>query len=444
MGEMRHASWIFCFFLMLMWVFPVNMIIASPLQDVKKEADKKPASDKMPGIILIKGGTIHTITKGVIHQGNILIKDGKIQKVGQNIVPPERVFILDAKDKWIMPGFVVSQTSAIGMGAPVRGDRNPKLIHYLDPYSLDLRLCLATGITAYSPSFITGTGPMRKNYSFVNAVIKPTYGKLEDMMIRQPAYLYIDMARLTPSEKNDLRGFFQQARDHIKKENDYAVSKVLKEGKPPAASPQIANYVAVLKGELPVRFYAERKKEILKVLSFVDEFSIRGQIAGAAEGWLLSQEIGRRNISTILRPETFFPADPYAVPADGSNIQNAKIQKQSGIKFAVLSSSISIRPGGGLGDNLLTFPLAGAYAIRGGLDERDALKAITLWPAELLGISHRVGSIEEGKDADIIILDGNPFDYRTYVDYTLINGNIAYDKSKSTFFKYIPKPKRIF
>ena len=97
-----------------------------------------------------------------------------------------------------------------------------------------------------------------------------------------------------------------------------------------------------------------------------------------------------------------------------------------------------------MGTDLMTFPLAGAYAIRGGLDEKDALKAITLWPAELLGISHRVGSIEEGKDADIIILDGNPFDYRTYVDYTLINGRILYDKSKSSFFKYIPKPKRIF
>jgi imidazolonepropionase-like amidohydrolase len=285
---------------------------------------------------------------------------------------------------------------------------------------------------------------MRKNYSFVNAVIKPVYGKLEEMLIRQPAYLYIDMARLKPSEKNELRGFFQQARDHIKKENDYGVSKELKTGKPPAASPRIADYVSVLKGELPVRFDADRKKDILKILSFVDEFNIRAQIFGAAEGWLLSEEIGRRNISTILQPEAFFPADPYAVPANGSNIQNAKIQKQSGIKLAVLSSSSSIRPGGGIGDSLLTFPLAGAYAIRGGLEEKDALKAITLWPAELLGISHRVGSIEEGKDADIIILDGNPFDYRTYVDYTLINGKIMYDKSKSTFFKYIPKPKRIF
>ena len=285
---------------------------------------------------------------------------------------------------------------------------------------------------------------MRKNYSFVNAVIKPTYGKLESMLVKQPAYLYIDMSMLKPSEKNELRGFFQKARDHIKKENEYEADKEIKGGKPPVAPPQIADYVSVLKGELPVRFNAARKKEILKTLAFVDEFPVKAQIVGAGEGWMLPEEIGRRNISTILQPEAFILPDPYAIPPNGSNIQNAKIQKENGIKFAVLNSSPYIRPGGMLGTDLLTFPLAGAYAIRGGLDEKDALKAITLWPAELLGISHRVGSIEEGKDADIIILDGNPFDYRTYVEYTLINGEILYDKSKSSLFKYIPKPKKIF
>jgi len=264
------------------------------------------------------------------------------------------------------------------------------------------------------------------------------------MLIKEPAYFYIDMTRLTPSEKGELRGFFRQARDYIEKEDEYGANKEFKEEKPPMASPQIAGYVAVLKGELPVRFDADRKKEILKILSFVDEFDFRAQIVGAGEGWLLPSEIGRRNISTIIRPEDFIPPDPYAVPLNGSNIRNAKIQMENGISFAVLNSYPSIRPGGTIGDDLMTFPLAGAYAIRGGLYEADDLKAITLWPAELLGVSHRIGSIEEGKDADIIILDGNPFDYRTYVDYTLINGEILYDKSKSPFFRYIPKPKKLF
>lgn len=441
---MRDGRQVLAAFLVVTSILSVCFAPAQTLQGTEKDPAKKSEVDKENDTLLIKGGTIYTITKGVIHRGMILIKDGKIFKVGQNLVPPDDAMVLDAGDKWIMPGFIVSQTSAIGMGAPVRNDRNPKLVHYLDPYSRDLRLCLASGITAYSPSFITGTGPARKNYSFVNAVIKPAYGKFEDMLIKQPAYLFIDMPRLTPSEKNELRGFFQQARDHIKKENDYEANKDIEKSKPPVASPQIVHYVAVLKGELPVRFDADRKKDILKILAFVDEFPIRAQIIGAAEGWLLPGEIGRRNISTILQPEAFFAADPYAIPSNGSNIQNANIQKENGIKFSVISSSSSIRPGGGIGNDLLTFPLAGAYAIRGGLSEKEALKALTIWPAEMLGISHRVGSIEEGKDADIIILDGNPFDYRTYVDYTLINGKIQYDKSKSSFFKHIPKPKKIF
>jgi hypothetical protein len=434
----------FVFVLIVVFLFLAYSLLAGTFQEVKQENEKKSEPEKKNDVILIQGGAVYTITKGVIHHGMILIEDGKIQKVGKNLVPPEGARILRAEDKWIMPGFVVSQSYTIGMGAPVRNDRNPNLINYLDPYSLDLRLCLASGITAYSPSFITGAGPARKNFSFVNAVIKPTYGRLEDMLIKQPAYLFIDMARLKPSEKDELRGFFHQAREHIERENEYGKNKELKKGTPPVASPQIVNYVAVLKGELPVRFDADRKKDILKILAFVDEFNVRAQIIGAAEGWLLPDEIGRRNISTILQPEAFIPADPYAIPPNGSSILNAKIQKENGIKFAVLNSAPYIRPGGTIGNDLLTFPLAGAYAIRGGLDEKEALKAITLWPAELLGVSHRVGSIEEGKDADIIILDGNPFDYRTYVEYTLVNGKILYDKSQSSFFKYIPKPKKIF
>ena len=220
MGEMsRNRRGVVVSFLMLAFLFLAMNTAAGMLQESKQKAEKKPESEKKSGVIVIKGGTIHTITKGVIHQGMILIEDGKIQKVGQNLVIPEGAFVLNAKDKWIMPGFVVSQSYTIGMGAPVRNDQNPKLVNYLDPYSLDLRLCLASGITSYSPSFIIGTEPMRKNYSFVNAVIKPAYSRLEEMLVKQPAYLFIDIARLKPSEKNELRGLFQQARDHIKKEN---------------------------------------------------------------------------------------------------------------------------------------------------------------------------------------------------------------------------------
>ena len=145
----------------------------------------------------------------------------------------------------------------------------------------------------------------------------------------------------------------------------------------------------------------------------------------------------------IVQPRTDIAPDPKMPDESGSHIKNATILSQHGVKISLLPPDLSIRPGGIIGSDLLTFPLAGTFAIRGGMSEKQALEAITIRPAEMLGISHRVGSIEEGKDADIIILDGNPFDYNTYVEFTIINGKVLYNKSKSPLFQKIPKSKRL-
>jgi imidazolonepropionase-like amidohydrolase len=407
------------------------------------------SEEAKPDALIIKGGTIYTITHGIIHDGYILIKDGKINKIGQNLPVPQDAIILEAKDKWIMPGFVVVHSSPFAMHPIIKEDTNPKIFNYLDPFSLELRLCLATGITTYSSN--AGPSPYeepgeagQKNYGFRNAILKPYYGSLKDMLIKEPAFLYVDMTRLLPSEKEELRGFFQRSSEFLAQEAQYEKSTNIKEAKAPVMTPDLKYYVSVLKNELPVRFNADKKKDILKVLAFVDEFSVQAQILGAAEGWLLAEEIGRRNISTIIQPEAFLKGDPYRHPSGGSNIKNAILQKEKGIEFALLSTEPSIGLGGMIGNDLLTFPLAGAFAVRGGLDEKTALEALTIEPARLLGMSDRVGSLEEGKDADIIILDGNPLDYRTYVDYTIMNGKVLYDKSKSTLYKKIPKPKKMF
>ena len=85
----------------------------------------------------------------------------------------------------------------------------------------------------------------------------------------------------------------------------------------------------------------------------------------------------------------------------------------------------------------MTLPLEAAFAISGGLDEQTALEAITITPAQLLGVDDRVGSLQPGKDADIIILDGDPFHYNTFVQTTIINGKVLYEKQKSSYFSHI-------
>jgi hypothetical protein len=403
-----------------------------------------PAEDVKPETLLIKGGTVQTITRGVIYDGQVLIKNGKIEKIGTNLPLPEGARIIEAKDGWIMPGFVVAHTYPVAMHSLIKDDRDPRIFNYLDPFAMDLRLCLAAGVTTFSPSSLLASGPASKNYSFFNAILKSHYGSLRDMFVKEPVYLYVDMTALRPSEKDELRGFFQRSRDYLFREQEYEKKRGEKDAKPPVLAPDIKNYVAVLKRELFVRFYADLKKDILKVLVFVDEFGFQAQILGAAEGWRLAEEIGRRNISTVIAPAAYLRGDPYERPAGGSNIRNSVLQREKGIEFALLSPSPSVYLGGTIGDDLLTFPLAGAFAVRGGLAEKDALEALTIKPARLLGIADRVGSLEEGKDADIIILDGNPLDYRTYVDFTIVNGRVLYDKSQSTLFQKIPKPKRMF
>ena len=94
-----------------------------------------------------------------------------------------------------------------------------------------------------------------------------------------------------------------------------------------------------------------------------------------------------------------------------------------------------------LGQDLNTPNVDVAYAIRGGLDNRKALRSITLDAAEIMGISDRVGSIEEGKDADILILDGDPLHYSTFVITSLVNGKVVYEKGKEALYRHIARPK---
>jgi imidazolonepropionase-like amidohydrolase len=402
------------------------------------------AEEPATGVLVIRGGTINTITKGVIHDGSVLVKDGKILKIGKNIPVPKDAAVIEANGRWVMPGFVAVSTGALGIFRLSEEDKAPSLFDYLDPFSESLTVCLATGITTFSPNLgYDPYGRSRKNYSFANAILKPTYGSLQGMLIKEPAVLFINMAGLSPSEKDELRGFFRRAADYIAQETG-ANTKAPKEVKAPALPPDIKHYVAVLKKEIPVQFRADSREDILKAVAFVDEFGVRAQIMGAVEGWMVADELGRRNISTIIQPDSLMNGDPYRKPSGGSNIRNAVLQREKGVEFALLTSSNSMDMSGQIGDDLKTFPLSGAYAVRGGLDEKDALASLTIVPARMLGIDQRVGSLEEGKDADIIVLDGDPLDYRTYVDYTILNGKILYDKSKSVLYKRIPKPKRIF
>ena len=147
----------------------------------------------------------------------------------------------------------------------------------------------------------------------------------------------------------------------------------------------------------------------------------------------------------ILSPRSRVRADPGRPDETGSNLASAAILDQAGVPVAVTTGggrfggTPGVGTGGILGQDLNTPTVDAAFAIRGGLDDHKGLRTITLDAAKIMGAETRIGSIEVGKDADLLILDGDPLHYKTFVEIALVNGKVVYEKDKEPFYRHIKR-----
>jgi hypothetical protein len=136
--------------------------------------------------------------------------------------------------------------------------------------------------------------------------------------------------------------------------------------------------------------------------------------------------------------------DPRIREPHGGNLAVAAVLEGAGARFTLLpvggffQVGHGLRLGGLAGRDLANYPLEGAFAIRGGASEAAVLRALTLGAAEALGVADRVGSVEPGKDADLLVLDGDPLHYRTVVDLALLEGKVFYERTKSSYYRDLP------
>jgi imidazolonepropionase-like amidohydrolase len=383
-------------------------------------------------VTAIQGGDLYTITSGIIKNGTILIKDGKIWRIGQNIEIPKNAKVIDAKGKVVMPGLVAAAANVAIAGY---GSIN-KIGDSLDPFHYSVSLALASGVTT---AFVPKGGPSGQNpIGGTNAVIKTTYGDLDNMLIKEPVVQAVEFSNRQWLRKTNFLLNLQKAQTYLRKLAEYQKAKGQSEKADEPKKPSgIDAYIRLLRREMPAALSATTADDILAALELVDEFGIRMILAGAVEGWIVAEEIAKRDVSVIITPrEKRRPNEDISAPS-GSTLENAAILKKAGVKFAIVPPTKAFTTWGGAGQDLMTLPMSAAFAVSGGLDEQTALEAITITAAEILGVADRVGSLQVGKDADIIILDGHPFHYNTFVQFTLINGKVLYDKKKSTYFSHI-------
>lgn len=390
--------------------------------------------------LVLRGGRILTISHGEIDEGMILIRNGKIVKVGKEFVIPGSAKIYEAKGSWIIPGMIESHST---LGARSRYDGSNadevsapntaqlKIIDGVNPFNKSFKYSRMAGITS---GMLT---PGRQNViGGQTAVVKFRGKTVSEMVLLDPAGLkfslgegpkttYGSKGRLPSTRMGSayvIRNALLSAEDYIRQWDNYAKKKKKdKDAKVPKKDLQLEPLAKVRQGELTAFFECYRVDDILTALRIIDEFGLKGVLVGCTEGYKVAEEIASRMVPVIVSP---FGVGPRRMETQEVTIQNAAILALSGVKVIIKGEEAF-----GVG-TIRELPMLAAFAVKGGLERDLALRAITLSAAEVLGVADRIGSIEPGKDADIIVLTGDPFHYRTVVKRVFVDGKSVYERKE--------------
>ncbi|NFA60976.1 amidohydrolase [Clostridium sporogenes] len=384
-------------------------------------------------MLLIKNGKIHTMTGEIYVNDCILINNGKIEKIAKKIdVSNEDLQVIDAKGGWVMPGFIDAHCH-IGImeeGIKFEGmDLNEyssaitphlRAIDGINPRDRAFKSAIETGIT----TAMTGMGssnPIGGQF----AIIK-TYGKsVDEMLVKAPAALKIAFGENPKSifgKKGKMpitrMGTVALIRETLYKARNYKNRKeqALREGKVFDIDIKMESIMPVLNGEIPLKAHAHRSDDILTAIRIAKEFGVKLTIDHGTEANLVIDYIKESGFPVIAGPNMNFRGK---VETQNRSYDTAKILQESGILYAIITDHPVVP--------IEFLPLSAALAVKNGLQEDEALKAITINAAKILGIDNRVGTLEEGKDADICIYNDNPLNIISKNIYTIISGNIVYD-----------------
>ncbi|MCA8965148.1 MAG: amidohydrolase family protein [Planctomycetes bacterium] len=417
---------------------------AAPAPEAKKEESKKPKA-----YLAVVGADVYLGTGQRMTGATVLVADDKIESVGQNLELPEGTTVIDAKGKIVSPGFICVLGN--GMGAP----RSAPFADGVNPFDPEIKQGLAAGITA----FLAGSTNGRGTPGGSNAVIKLAYGDLDGMVLRENPVVGISMPMST-EERDKLYEQIDAAKKYLQEVADYPAAKAKDEKtKPPQAPRGAEKLVEILEGKTSLwvnlgggsfGFFRRRggsggESDLDAIRQGLDLASKLGRgvvLVKPTSAWVIPDEIAATGSMAILSPRTRVEADPKDPEHTGSNLASAAILARAGVPVSVtcpvgMFGGAGVGTNGILGQDLNTPNVDAAFAVRGGLDNRKALRTLTLDAAAMLGVADRVGSLEAGKDADILILDGDPMHYATFVTTAIVNGKVVYEKGEDALYRHI-------
>ncbi len=402
----------------------------------------------MKNLALINGKIV-TCNKDetIIEEGIILVEEGKIVKIGKDFTIPENYERIDVKGNWILPGFIDTHThqglfdGSVGWaGFDGNEMTNPNTaqvraidaINPEDPAFLEARVGGVTTIQTGpgSGNVIGGINTVVKTYhpsNIVENLIIKDYSSLKTALGENPKRVYGSDKKM-PSTRMGTAAVFRQAfvdalnynnklRDYERKRKLFEEKK--EEDKIPLMPDRDLNKEAILKvlnEGIPVNMHCHQANDIITAIRLAEEFKYKLVLIHATEGHKVADYIAQRGIPCSVGPSL---VSFEKVELRNISFKTPFILWKAGVKISIQSDSFT---------RLCYFSLLPCMAVKEGLPTNEALKAVTINAAEMLGLSERLGSIEEGKDADLVIWDKHPIeDFYAKNIMTIINGSIAYN-----------------
>lgn len=387
-------------------------------------------------MLVLKNGNVMTMA-GPAFVGDVAIENGKIVAVGQSLSYSDAE-VRDVTGMTVMPG-IVDPHCHIGMwedamgfeGADGNECTNPitpelRAIDAINPYDRCFEEAVAGGVTTCV------TGPGSANVIGGQFVAIKTYGdSVENMVLRFPVAVkaafgenpkrVYDGKNQTPSTRMATAALMRKALVEAQEYNEKLEKGKADPEKMPERNLGKEILARVIRRELPMKIHAHRADDILTAIRICREFKLRYTLDHCTEGYLitdkLKEALGEDCEGIIVGP---LLTERSKIELKNLSFKAPKVLEQAGIEYAMMT------------DHPVTpeqyLPICTAIAVREGASEEGALKAITINAAKITGIADRVGSIEVGKDADIAVFSGHPFDFRSRCVLTLVNGKVAHEE----------------
>lgn len=383
-------------------------------------------------MLLIKNAYIKTMADMDIENGCILIDDnGKIAAVGDKLVAPTDAQIIDAGGRLVTPGCIDAH-SHIGLweygigwaGSDGNESSDPitpqlRAIDSINPMDESFKLAIRGGVTAAC------TGPGSANIvGGTFAAIKLYGDRIDNMIIKNPVAMKCALGENPKSSygKNGKAPKTRMAiaamlRELLFKAKRYCEDK--EAGKNPSFDMKLEAMIPVMKGEIPLKAHCHRADDIFTIIRIAKEFGLKLTLDHCTEGALIADELAKEGYSAFVGPSLGMPGKNETMK---KSFETPGVLHKAGVPVCIITDHNVIPQ-----ENL---PLCAAWAVDAGLDMEEGWRAITINPATSIGISDRVGSLESGKDADIVIWTADPMtSVGAHAYITLIDGKVIYSEA---------------